>query len=167
MVAGLTAGCFQPLYGERGVGGPAVQSALASVDVMQIVAPPGTPQARLAVELRNELTYLLTGGGAMVSPTHRLEIAIAVTSTTIIVDPTTARPEYEIVGVDATYKLTELASAKVVVTGTAVHRVPTDIPGQQQRFQAARGQRTAQANATRVVAEQIRTRLAAYFVAGT
>lgn len=168
LLAGLTAACFQPLYGERTLGGgPGLRTALAAVEVEQITAPPGTPQARLAVEVRNELTYLLTGGGSALSPTHRLKIALAVTGTSLIVDPSTARAEFEITGIDAVYRLTELASDKQVLDGTATQRVPYDIPGQQQRLAMLRGQRDAQSRAAKVIAELIRTRLAAYFAAGS
>jgi LPS-assembly lipoprotein len=117
--------------------------------------------------VRNELTYLLTGGGAALSPTHRLNINLSLATTSLIVDPTTARPEFEIVGLTAAYKLSELASAKQVLDGTATQGVPYDIPGQQQRFAMLRAQRDAQSNAAKVIAAQIRTRLAAYFAAGS
>src|ERR1051326_8050121 len=41
-IAGLAAGCFQPLYGDRTVtGGSALRTALAAVDVAQIDAANG------------------------------------------------------------------------------------------------------------------------------
>jgi LPS-assembly lipoprotein len=162
---GLTAGCFQPMYGDRSPGGPGMRMAMASVDVEQIQAPPATPHSRLAVEVRNELTYLLTGGDAALSPTHRLTINLSVSGTSLIVDPSTARPEYEVSGVDANFKLVELATGKQVFDGSATHRASYVIPGQQQRYDALRGQRDTQSRAARVVAEQIRNRVAAYFAA--
>ena len=66
--AALTAGCFQPLYGEHAAGpgavAPNVRDAFATVEVDQISAPNGTPEARIAVELRNNVIYELTGGEA-------------------------------------------------------------------------------------------------------
>jgi LPS-assembly lipoprotein len=168
-LAGLTAGCFQPLYGEHSIGGhPGLGAALKRVEVSQITAPPGTPDARLAVELRNELTFLLDHGSRSTEPpTHRLDITLQVSSTSIIVDPTTAREEFEIDGVTALYRLTDLATGQQVFNGTAVNRTPFSVPGQQQRFAMLRGQRNAQSNAAKVVASQIQTRLASYFAAGT
>src|SRR4051794_34730547 len=62
-IAGLTAGCSQPLYGDRSLTGtPVIRGAMAQVDVAQIDATAGTALARLAVEVRNELLYGLTGG---------------------------------------------------------------------------------------------------------
>jgi len=167
-IAGLTAACLQPLYGDRTTtGSPALRTALAAVDVLQIEAPNGSPEARIAVELRNALLFELTGGGAMTSTTHRLRIRMSLSKSAIIVDITTGRTEAEVTGIDATYTLTELASGKVVVNSTTFARVSSDVPGQQQRFARTRAQRDAESRAAQVVAEQIRSRLASHFVAGT
>jgi LPS-assembly lipoprotein len=45
--------------------------------------------------------------------------------------------------------------------------VSFDIPGQEQRFAAVRGLRDAENRASQVLAEQIKQRLASYFLAGT
>ena len=166
--AGLTAGCFQPLYGTASAvsGGPAVSQAMATVDVEQIDAPNGTAEARLGNEVRNTLIFGLTGGGAATSPAYKLRINISGNNQRVIVDTTTARPDMEIYGIDATYSLTELASNKVVLTGRAFSRSSYDIPGQQQRFARQRGERDAQNRASTTLAEQIKTRLASYFVSG-
>src|SRR5947208_745247 len=80
-------GCFQPLYGDRSpTGGPVLRDQLSSVDVLQIAAPKGTDESRLAVEIRNALLFDLTGGGAPAPPTHALKIAISSTRSSIIVD---------------------------------------------------------------------------------
>lgn len=166
--AGLTAGCFQPLYGTASAvsGNTSVPSAMASVDIEQIDAPNGTPEARLGNEIRNNLIFGLTGGAAPTSPAYKLKILINGNNQRVIVDTTTARPDMEIYGIDATYSLTELATNKVVVTGRAFSRSSYDIPGQQQRFARQRGERDAQDRASTVLAEQIKSRLASYFVSG-
>ena len=166
--AGLTAGCFQPLYGTApiGSGNSSIRQALSSVDIEQIDAPNGSPEARLAVEVRNALIFDLTGGSGQLPPTHKLKIHISGQRQQMIVDITTARPDVEIYGIDATYSLTDLATKKVVVTGTAFSRASFDIPGQQQRFARQRGQRDAENRASTIIAEQIKSRLATYFVSG-
>lgn len=167
-LAGVTAGCFQPLYGERPVtGGPDIRGRLSGVDVVPIDAPNGTPAARLAVEVRNALIFDLTGGSGMSAPTHRLQIQLHPSRQQVIVDITTARPDVENYGIDATYTLTELGSKKVVVTGRTFARVSFDIPGQQQRFALARGLRDAEDRASKIIAEHIKSRLASYFVTGS
>jgi LPS-assembly lipoprotein len=135
--------------------------------VLQIEAPKGSDEARLAVEVRNALLYDFTGGEVSASPTHRLKISIYSTRATIIVDVNTSRPDIENYGLNATYTLTEIATKKVVVTGQTFARVSYDIPGQEQRFARIRGLRDAENRATKVIADNIRNRLASYFVAGT
>jgi LPS-assembly lipoprotein len=169
LLAGLVAGCFQPMYGERSLvpGSSSLRGALAAVDVAEIGATPGTATARLAVEMRNELNYALTGGTSRLAPTHRLDINLTTHSQQLIVDPTTARGEFEVVAMNVTYVLTEISTSKRVLDGAATARTSFDIPGQQQRYAAIRGQRDAQSRAAKVIAEQIRNRLASHFAAGS
>ncbi|HEY0566713.1 MAG TPA: LPS assembly lipoprotein LptE [Xanthobacteraceae bacterium] len=167
--AGLTAACFQPLYGERSFegSGPGLREKFASVDVLPIDAPGGSPAARLGVEVRNDVVFALQGGNGRNSPTHALKISLVPTSSSIIVDIHTARPDVENYGVNATYTLVELATGKQVVSASTFSRVSYDIPGQEQRFARARAQRDAENRAAKVIADHIQARLASYFVAGT
>ncbi|HMJ27705.1 MAG TPA: hypothetical protein VK512_03195, partial [Xanthobacteraceae bacterium] len=164
----LAGGCFQPLYGEQSpMGGPVLRDQLSAVDIMQIEAPKGSDEARLAVEIRNALMFDFSGGGSAAPPTHRLKIAISSTRASIIVDVHTSRPDIENYGINASYSLTEIATAKVVVTGQTFARVSYDIPGQAQRFARLRGLRDAENRAAKVIADNVRSRLASYFIAGT
>jgi LPS-assembly lipoprotein len=154
VIAALAGGCFQPLYGEQSpTGGPVLRDQLSAVDVLQIAAPKGTDEARIAVEIRNALLYDFTGGGYPAPPTHRLKIAMATTRASIIVDVNTSRPDVENYGINVTYTLTEIGTGKIVVTGTTFARV--------------RGLRDAELRAAKVVADNIRSRLSSYFIAGT
>jgi LPS-assembly lipoprotein len=167
-IAALAGGCFQPLYGEQSpTGGPVLRDQLSAVDVLQIAAPKGTDEARIAVEIRNALLYDFTGGGYSAPPTHRLKISIASVRTSLIVDVNTSRPDLENYGLNVSYTLTEIGTGKIVVTGTTFARVSYDIPGQEQRFARVRGLRDAELRAGKVVADNIRSRLASYFIAGT
>ncbi len=168
LLAGSAAGCFQPLYGERTVtGGSAMQTALGSVGVQNIVAANGTPEARIAVELRNDLLFALNGGQNPAVPTHELRVRMASTRLSVIVDINTARPDVENYGINAYYELIDLRTNKVVVKDSTFSRVSYDIPGQAQRFARQRGLRDAENRAAQVIAENIRNRLASFFVAGT
>jgi LPS-assembly lipoprotein len=168
VIAALTGGCFQPLYGDRVVtGGPSIQTALAGVDVQQIEAVSGAPEARIAVELRNQLLFNLAGGTVASVPTHRLKVRISSTRTSIIVDVRSARPDVENYGINATFELLDVRTGKTVVKDQTFSRVSYDIPGQQQRFARQRGLRDAENRAAQVIADNIRNRLASYFVAGT
>ena len=163
----LTAGCFQPLYGDRSIGGPALGSKLAAVDVKQIDAPNGSRLARVGVEVRDQLIFGLTGGAATPPPQYRLDIKLTSTQLQVIVDINSARPEIQNYGIDAVYTLVDLKTGKPVITGRTFSRVSYNIPGQQQRFAGARGQRDAEDQAAKVIAENIRNRLASFFVAGS
>jgi LPS-assembly lipoprotein len=85
----------------------------------------------------------------------------------VIVDITSGRPDVEDYGLNAYYTLTEIKSGKQVVTGTTFARVSYDIPGQAQRFARSRGLRDAENRAAKQIADNIKARLASYFVAGT
>src|SRR3954464_5141458 len=126
-LAGLTAGCFQPLYATRSIsgGGPPC-AALAQVQIERIDAPNGTPEARLAVEVQNALDFELTGGSGAISPTHRLKVRMVTSRSSLITDVTTGRVEAEITGVDSTFVLTELATGKAVLNGRTFARVSSD-----------------------------------------
>jgi len=169
--AAMTAGCFQPLYGEHAAGpgtvNPNVRDAFATVEVDQIGAANGTPEARIGVELRNNVIWELTGGAGAGTPAYRLAVRMNLQKTAVIVDIATGRTEAEIVGINATYTLTEIGTKKVVVNSQTFARVSSDVPGLQQRFAHQRAQRDAEDRAAKVIADQIRSRLASYFVAGT
>jgi len=167
-LAGLAGGCFQPLYAQRPIdGSPDMRSALASVEVAQINAPPASALARMAVDVRNELTYAFTLGNAPAPPRHRLNVSLLTTGSSLIVDPDTARAEFELVNAQANYSLVDIATGKVVMTGSAIAQTTYDVPGQQQRYTMLAGRQDAQMRAARVLAEQIRNRLASYLAAGT
>jgi LPS-assembly lipoprotein len=166
--AGLTAGCFQPLYASRSVnGGIPIGTALAQVQIERIDAPNGTPEARLAVELQNALDFELTGGGGLISPTHRLKVRMTTSRSSLITDVLTGRVEAEITGIDSSFTLTDVATGKTVLNGRTFARVSSDYPGQQQRFARVRARLDAENRAAKVIAEAVRTRLASFFVAGS
>ena len=168
VAAGLLAGCFQPLYGEHAVGGaPSIKAAMGAVDVSQIPAVSGTPEARIAVDVRNSLLFGLNANSKPIAPAYRLNIRMSSTRLTVIVDLTSARPELENYGLNVTYDLVEVSTGRVVINDVTFARVSYDIPGQAQRFAQARGLRDAENRAGQVIVEHIKNRLASYFVAGT
>jgi LPS-assembly lipoprotein len=167
-LAGLTAGCFQPLYGDRAsVGVSTTRDKMSGVDVAAIDAPNGTRLSRVGVEVRNGLIYELTGGGPAAATNYRLDVKLTSSNLQVIVDVNTARPDVQNYGIDATYTLTDVTTGKPVIKGSTFSRVSYDIPGQQQRFAGDRALRDAENRAAKVIAENIRSRLASYFTAGT
>jgi LPS-assembly lipoprotein len=167
-LAGLTAGCFQPLYGDGSIGGNSnIRDKLASIGVSQISAPSGTSLARIGVHLRNQLIYGLTGGGDALNPAYKLDVRVTAAQRQIIVDIDSGRPEVMNYGLIANYTMIEVATGRQVLASTATSQVSYNIPGQEQRFAGARGLRDAENRAADVLARSINARLASYFVAGT
>jgi LPS-assembly lipoprotein len=165
--AALAAGCFQPLYGERSlIGTPTVRDALSAVDVIQIDAPAGTFESRLAVLIRNDLLFNFTGGGEPRPQNHRLKVQMTGNRATVALDSNSALPTMENYVLNAVYSLTEVGSGKVVITGRAFATVSYDPPGQQ-RFARMSSLQDVERRAAKVIADNITTRLASYFVSGT
>ncbi len=163
------AGCFQPLYGSQSfTSSPGVASAMAAVDVSQVPAPTGSPEARVAVALRNDVIFDLTGGGAPAAqPIYRLVMTMHSDRVQVIVDTTTGRPEVQNYGIAVHYTLMEIKGGKTVLTSNAFSRVSYDVPGEAQRFAKSRGQIDAENRSAKEMADMIRARLASFFVAGT
>jgi LPS-assembly lipoprotein len=166
--AGLLAGCFEPLYGRNpSLGDESVRDKLAEVLIAPIPMRQGTPQARIAVAMRNALQFDLNGAAGATSPTHRLDVTVTPLNVSVSIDPVTGRPTEEIGGVSATYQMVEIATGKIVLKDSTFAHVGYDIPGSQQRFAKQRALLDAEDRASKVAAEAIRNRLASYFVAGT
>ncbi len=163
----LTAGCFQPMYAAHSDGTPALREKLMGVDLPPVDKPNGSRDARLGVEIRNALAFKLYGGAVGMPPTHKLVIRFQTTRSSLILDPATALPSIENYGIDTQYNLIEIVSGKSVMTGTTFSRVSYDIPGQLQRFARQRAFRDAEDRACHEIAENIQTRLASFFTAGS
>jgi LPS-assembly lipoprotein len=166
-LAALTAGCFQPMYAEHTDGTPGLREKLMGVEVPPVDKPNASQEARIQVEIRNALAFKLYGNATGMPPTHRLMLKFTTSHSSLMIDPVTALPSSENVGIDAQYNLIEIASNKSVMTGTTFSRVSYDIPGQLQRFARSRAFRDAEDRAAQEIATNIQTRLASFFVAGT
>ena len=166
-LAALTAGCFQPMYAEHTDGTPGLREKLMGVELPPVDKPNASRDARLGVEIRNALAFKLYGTATGMPPTHKLVIRFSTNRSSLMIDPNTALPTSENYGIDAQYNLIEIASNKSVMTGTTFSRVSYDMPGSYQRFARSRAFRDAEDRAAQEIAENIQTRLASFFVAGT
>jgi LPS-assembly lipoprotein len=166
-LAALTAGCFQPMYAERSDGTPGLREKLMGVEVPPVDKPNASRDARIQVEVRNALAFKLYGNATGMPPTHRLVLRFSSSRSSLMIDVNTGLPSSENVGIDAQYNLIEIASNKSVMTGTTFSRVSYDMPGSYQRFARSRAFRDAEDRAANEIAENIQTRLASFFVAGT
>src|ERR1700716_1448004 len=166
-VAALTARCFQPMDAGPADGTRALREKLMGVEAPPLDKNNASRDARIGVEIRNALAFKLYGNATGMPPTHRLVLRFNTSRSSLMIDPTTALPSSENYGIDAQYNLIEIASNKSVMTGTTFSRVSYDIPGSIQRFARARAFRDAEDRAAHEIAENIQTRLASFFVAGT
>lgn len=165
-LAATTAGCFQPMYAEH-ADGTGLRDKLMTVDLPPVDKPNASPEARMGVAIRNSLAFKLYGNAAGSAPLYKLVLKFQTGRSSLIIDQNTGLPSSENVSIDAQYNLIELATNKSVMTGTTFSRTSYDIPGSYQRFARARAFRDAEDRAGEQIAENIKTRLAAYFTAGT
>jgi LPS-assembly lipoprotein len=167
-LAALTAGCFQPMYAEHTDGTPGLREKLMGVEIPPVADKPNASrEARVGVEIRNALAFKLYGNATGMPPTHKLVLRFTTTRSSLIVDVNTGLPSSENYGIDAQYNLIDIATDKSVMTGTTFSRVSYDMPGSYQRFSRSRAFRDAEDRAAQEIAENINTRLASFFTAGT
>ncbi len=142
---------FHPLYGTT-PSGAGLQERLAQLEVAPI---PG----RVGQRIRNEVRFLANGPGEALPPTHRLEVALneSMTSTQVKIDGDSLGIIY---AVQASFKLVEIKSKKVVLEGSSHARASFE------RFSAiysnVRARDDAENRAAKTIAEDLTTRVAAY-----
>jgi len=166
-LAAMTAGCFQPMYAEHTDGTPDLREKLLGIEVPPVDKPNGSHEARIGVEIRNALAFKLYGNATGMPPTHRLVLRFNSNKSSLMVDQATGLPTSENFGLNVQYNLIDIATNKSVMTGTTFSRVSYDMPGSYQRFARTRALRDAEDRAAQEVADNIQTRLAAFFTAGT
>jgi LPS-assembly lipoprotein len=154
LTAGL-AGCIQPLYAP--VDGYDVAAELRAVAIDPI------PE-RLGHYLHNELILAFdgTGGGAPVK--YRLVVTPKERVLTPLVDTFSGRANSASVEVDAEYKLIPEGGGEPLASGVAQSNVNYDRSAQ--RFANIRAARDSEIRLAKLLADQIRTRVAAKLVSG-
>lgn len=169
LLGAITAGCFQPLYGERNLDGTgsALRDKLLGVEVPPLNLPNGSREARVGLEIRNALMFALYGAAEGGPSTHRLLMRLVTTRLSVAIDQDTGLAEAENYGINVTYELKDNLTNKTVLTGSTFSRVTYDIPGVSQRFARSRALRDAEDRAAKVIAGNVNQRLASFFATGT
>lgn len=158
-LSGALAGCFQPLYAEGNTtAGPSLMDNMREVEIVQI-------QGRIGNELRNDLIFALTGGEG--NPKHvpyQMIISVQSSVASAIVNSGSGLPENQIVRVTGNWKLVKSGDEKKkpVAEGSASGSGTIDVSDQRYANYAAT--RDAENRAARVVADQIKAQIAAYFI---
>ena len=151
------AGCFRPLYGPT-ASGERVQDVLASIEVGKVSSPPG--QERIGHYIRSELIFDLDGSGTPSPKKYRLALDAAETIQPISVDSRTGRADAALLNGTVKFALTSF-DGRTLVAGTA--RANATYYRDQQRFAAVRAARDADIRVAKLLADDIKNRLAAHF----
>jgi LPS-assembly lipoprotein len=147
------AGCLQPLYGSLASGGD-VAGQLQAIKI----APIGD---RLGHYLENELIFDLNGTGAPIPPRYLLTVTLNENVQSPLIDTVTGYPTSGTVVVTANYTLAPSEGGVAIAKGTAT--VVASYDRNSQRFANIRASRDAEIRDARLLAEQIRTNIAAAF----
>jgi len=147
------AGCgFQPLYGGTTAGGAKLGEVMKAVDITPI---PG----RVGQKLRNELIFAKTGGGYGAPARYKLDIAIKESVTDELVQ-ITGDATAQVYQLEASFKLIDIASGKVMLQGKAISRAAYN--RFQEIFANVRARYDAENRAARTMSESIKTQVAAF-----
>ena len=145
-------GCFQPLYGPLANGG-SLESELQAIAVNPIMPD------RIGHYLENELGFAFNGTGSTVRPRYRLTVTVRERVQTPVIDTVSARATAATVVIDADYVLTPVAGGEPITKGTAFSVASYDRTTQ--RISNVQAARDAETRNAKVIADQIRTRVAA------
>jgi LPS-assembly lipoprotein len=154
VAAAFAGGCadgFRPMYAQVG-DAPAVAQKMAAVDIAPI-------PSRVGQRIRNELVFQNTGGGEPAPPKYRLEIVIRESVGTTLVK-TTGEAASQIYNLEASFRLIDLGSKKVMLQGNSYARAGFD------RFSSiysnVRAREDAENRTARTIADDLKIRLAAF-----
>lgn len=152
----LATGCgdsgFRPLYASTALNGSDVNEKLAQLEVAPI---PG----RVGQRVRNELIFQSTGGGYAAEPVYRLEIVLteSISATLVQIDGNSSGSVYNL---KAKFRLVRLDDRSVALEGDSYGRIAF------QRFDSVfanvRARKDAENRAARNVADDMKSRLAAF-----
>lgn len=144
-----TSGCFQPMLG--GYSGVALTEELKAIAVQPI-------DDRIGHHLGNELSFALNGSGSVGPEKYKLIVTLSQRVQTPIIDTVSGRASAASLLIDAEYRLLETGSGRSVSTGTAI--ATTSYTRTAQRFANLRAARDAELKSARILADQIKIRLA-------
>lgn len=149
-MAVVLSGCVEPLYGPIGAGAPLAAE-------LQAIAIDPIPD-RLGHYVTNELIFAFNGTGSQVPPRYRLSVSLSERVQTPILDTVTLRATSATVIVDANYRLVTVPDGKEVANGVAFGVASYDRFSN--RLANVRAARDGEIRDAKVIADQIRTRVA-------
>ncbi len=151
-------GCLRPLYGPT-ASGVSVQDSLAAIEVATVETSQG--QERLGHQIRSEIIFDLDGSGVPSPKRYRLAINAAESVQVTTTDTSTGRADAALLNVTVLYTLKSLDGTRTVTSGTA--RATATYFRDPQRFASVRAARDAEIRAAKLIADDIKQRIAAIF----
>jgi LPS-assembly lipoprotein len=173
LVAAVAAGCqVRPLYLDdvaSGAFSPVPDLRAVVVEEPRLRGPrrrgrtaPGLP--RIEQVLRNELLFLFRGdGGGPDEERYFLRTIVSASTDPLAVDLEEDLPAAVLVTLNATFILSEIETDETLLTGSSTATASYDFSSQ--RFSNERAEKDAAERAARQMAQNIASRLAAYFAA--
>jgi LPS-assembly lipoprotein len=159
MAALALAGCqVRPLYLDQASGG--LFSPVPDLRAIVIEEP----EDRTEQVLRNELLFLFRGdGGSADAPRFTLRTLVSASTEPVAVELEEDLPAAVLLTLSSTFILSEIASDETLLTGSSIATASYDFSSQ--RFANVRAEKDARERAARQMAENIASRIAAYFAA--
>jgi LPS-assembly lipoprotein len=142
---------FRPMYGSASIGGN-VEEKLAQVEF-------GSIPSRVGQRIRNELVFHGSGGGQSLPPAYRFEVTIRESVTSTLVNRL-GDAQNQIYNLDAKFQLVSLKDRKVVLEGMSYGRAGFE--RNTSIFSNVRAREDAENRAAKTVAQDLKSRLAAY-----
>lgn len=146
-------GCFRPLNGQFGKDS-SISAELAKIDIVS-----SAKSEVLNHYLVEDLRFEFTGGQPSKDIRYKLEISASDGLTVPVIESSSGRAEIGSIIASAKYKLTRLDTGTVLGSGTVSSSATFD--RMSQRFSSVRARRDAEIRDAQVMAEEIRTRIAA------
>lgn len=145
---------FRPMYGA---------AALADTNAKLASVSFGTIPGRVGQRIRNELIFQGTGGGYGLPPEYHVDIAIRhqVVSTLVRKD---GESQSQVYNLEAKFQLVRIADKKILLEGTSYGRASFE--RYDSIYSNVKAREDAENRAARTIAQDIKTRLAA-FLSGT
>lgn len=159
------AGCFRPVYGESPAAGVTAKGVGVEVAELMRSIEVKPAETRVELKMRNELIFLLRGGGAAAPKRYTLKYTLRSYGQSAVVDPLTNATDTRTITMHADYELIPAGAIDPIAKGHAAATATffTSL----QRFANVRAERDAEDRAATQLAERIRSRLQAFFAAGT
>lgn len=151
LLVGVPIAACRPMYADLG-GGRTVADELAAIQIDEV-------RGLLGHYLDQELTFLLTGGQPPPAARYKLAITVTERAQTPVADVATGRAQAATIIVDANFVLTRMGDGAEVMRGLATGSASYDRLNQ--RFAGLRAGRDAEIRISKLLAEQIKTRIAA------